>query len=234
MKRTLFSILACIILASLIVGFGPPAERKPIAQAVKLIHDVNKKTPEIDWASVKKGDFLASGDQVRTEKNSIAIVRFLDGSLLRVRESSELKLLGEVKDGKFNKTVNVTRGEFTFDIQHQTNEAFTFSSPTSVAAIRGTEGVMGHDDNGDVLTVVEGLVNFLNAFSNQSVNIGTGQTGVSNNDGTISVHQSTPGESSSAQAALDAVHGTGTVKQLDIELKDAQGKKKDMRIKYHN
>ena len=234
MKRRNLVLLSSALLATVFLGFVPPSGDNSIALAVKVIRDVSRKGEKIDWTSAKKGDELYSGDQVRTADRSIAIVKFKDGSMLRVRESSELKLFGKTDNGIFSKTVNVSKGEFSFDIQKQSgNEKFTFSSPTSVAAIRGTEGTFSSSATGDQLVVLEGLVNFLNTLSNKDVNVGAGQTAVSNSDGTIYVRQSTPTESSDAQSELDAANGTGKAKQLDIEVKDKDGNKKKVRINYH-
>jgi hypothetical protein len=234
MKMNIVIITLCILFAGIITGFVPPAGENTIALAVKVIHDVSRKAADVDWTTAKKGDMLYSGDQVRTGERSVAIVKFKDNSMLRVRESSELKLFGETKDGVFSKTVNVSHGEFTFDIEKQkSNEKFMFSSPTSVAAIRGTKGTMHHGDIGDKVVILDGLVNLLNSFSNKNVDVGTGETGESNNDGTIFVRKSTPDELNAAREAIDAGRGTGKSKQFDIELKDKEGNKKKLRIKYH-
>jgi hypothetical protein len=234
MKINIFAVLFCVLFTGLVSGFVLPPGENTIALAVKVIHDVSRKAADVDWTTAKKGDMLYSGDQVRTGERSVAIVKFKDNSMLRVRESSELKLFGETKDGVFSKTVNVSRGEFTFDIEKQkSNEKFTFSSPTSVAAIRGTKGTMHHGELGDKVVILDGLVNLLNSFSNKDVNVNSGETGESNNDGTIYVRKSTPDELKAAQEAIDAGRGTGKSKQFDIELKDKEGNKKKLRIKYH-
>jgi hypothetical protein len=205
-----------------------------VALAIKTVQDVSRKTTDIDWTKAKKGDILYSGDQVRTGERSIAIVKFKDNSMLRVRENSELKLYGEEKNGVFSKTVHVDRGQFSFDIQKQQNEQFTFTSPTSVASIRGTEGFMETGANEDLVTVTEGLVTLLNQFSNMSVDIGAGQTGYSRRDGTVDVRTSSPQQQSRAENEIRTGRGTGTEKNLDIELQDPQGNKKLMRIRYRD
>ncbi|MFI5252914.1 MAG: FecR domain-containing protein [Bacteroidota bacterium] len=233
MKHKIILFILCPLIAGVVSGFIPPPDNT-IALAVKVIHDVSKKAANLDWATAKKGDFLYSGDQIRTGERSIAIVKFKDNSMLRVRESSELKLFGEVKEGVFSKTVNISHGEFSFDIQKQKeNEKFTFSSPTSVAAIRGTKGVMDHSSDGDQVVVLEGLVNLLNSLSNKNVDIAAGETGESHSDGSIFVRKSRSGEVDSTRNAINAGHGAGTIKQLDIELKDGDNNKKKLRIKYH-
>jgi len=235
MKKYTLQFVVIALCAVFMVGFMPPGDQQTIALAVRVIRDVSHKSDKIDWTKAKPGEMLYSGDLVRTGAKSIAIVKFMDNSMLRVRESSELKIFGEQKEGVFSKTVQVNSGEFSFDIQHQQeNEKFTFSSPTSVAAIRGTEGDLEHSSAGDKLIVVDGLVSFLNTLSNQSVDVSTGQTGVSNPDGTIFVRDSSPDEKNNAQNALNSAHGSGTSKDLQIQLKDKNGNNKTLDIKYKN
>jgi ferric-dicitrate binding protein FerR (iron transport regulator) len=215
-------------------GLMMTAGEKSIALAVKVIRDVNRRTETIDWASVKKGEMMYSGDKVRTGDRSIAIVKFTDNSILRVREKSELQILGEQKDGALEKNVHLSRGEFSFDIQKQENEKFIFSSPTSVAAIRGTRGTFVRLDSGDVVVVLEGLVNLLNSISNTGVDIGAGQTGISYTDGRVFVRDATSNERNNAQRSVNAGSGSGRENLLDIELKDDQNKKKRLRIRYRD
>ena len=228
-------LLSFIMIAALAVfGFSPGTGDKTIALAVKIIHDVSRKPSDLDWTNAKKGDLLFSGDQVRTGDRSIAIVKFKDKSMIRVRQNSELKIFGDNKDGAFNKTVNLLRGEFSFDIQKQEDEKFTFTTPTSVAAIRGTEGTFIEGETGDLLVVLHGLVNFLNTLSNNNVDVHDGETGVSNSDGTVFSRASTPEEKDAAQAALNAALQSGSVKEMDLEFKDKDGSKKKLRIHYRN
>lgn len=229
-------LLMMIIVVGMVCGVGIAVSGEgSVALAVKVIQDVSRKTTEIDWTKAKKGDVVYSGDQLRTGERSIAIVKFKDNSMLRVRENSELKLFGEMKEGKFSKTVHVDRGQFSFDIEkQQQNEQFTFTSPTSVASIRGTQGYMQSAEGQDVVTVIEGLITLMNTFSNNSVNVGTGQTGFSNRDGSVDVRPATPEEQNRAEDEIRAGRGSGAEKTLEIELQDPEGRKSLMRIRYRD
>lgn len=233
MRTKIFFITACILVSVLTLGFLPlNGDNSTIALAVKIILDVSRKSAGVDWTKAKKGDILYSGDEIRTGDRSIALVKFKDNSMLRVREKSELKFYGEQKEGVFSKTVHISRGEFSFDIQKQENERFTFSSPTSVAAIRGTQGDMHHLDNGDAVTVLNGVVNLLNVLSNTSVDVGAGETGFSGTDGSVSKRKSTTNEHHDAQQSIESAKGSGRERSMQIELQDAQGNKKLMDIRY--
>ncbi|MBI3193256.1 MAG: FecR domain-containing protein [Ignavibacteriae bacterium] len=232
MKKVLITI--SILAVGLMFGFVMTAGEKSIALAVKVIREVSRRTETIDWASVKKGELIYPGDKVRTGERSIAIVKFTDNSILRVREKSELQLLGEQKEGALEKNVHLTRGEFSFDIQKQENEKFIFTSPTSVAAIRGTRGTMVRLDSGDVVVVLEGLVNLLNSISNTGVDVGPGQTGISYTDGRVFVRDATSNETNDARRSINAGSGSGRENLLDIELKNDRNNKKRLRIRYRD
>lgn len=234
MKTKVVVMIVFGFFSTLLLRLSADSADKTIALAIKIIQDVSRKPVDLDWTKAKKGDLLYSGDYVRTGDRSIAIVKFKDNSMLRVREKSELKVIGEQKEGVFSKTVAVERGEFSFDIQKQENEQFTFTSPTSVASIRGTQGLMQSEQSGDIVTVIEGLINLLNTSSNNSVNVGAGQTGLSRRDGTIDVRNASKDESSRAENAVRAGRSGGVEKKLEIELEDAQGEKQLLRIRYRD
>ena len=204
-----------------------------IATVSKVVQDVSKKVAAADWSKAQKGDLLSSGDELKTGEKSIAVVKFKDNSIIRVREKAELKLQGETTRGSLSKTVLVNKGTVGFEVQKQENEKFTFTSPTSVASIRGTKGMLETAGTGDELIVTEGLVNLLNLISNKSVNVGAGQTGVSRQDGTVSSRQSTPQERDRALNAL-AVGDDSRQNELRIELRDPQGNTKELKIRYRD
>jgi hypothetical protein len=109
MRTKIFFITACLMASVLTVGFYPSSgDNTTIALAVKIILDVSRKSSGVDWTKAKKGDILYSGDEIRTGERSIALVKFKDNSMLRVREKSELKFYGEQKEGVFSKTVHIS------------------------------------------------------------------------------------------------------------------------------
>ena len=130
--RILFTVAVCAAeLCSL--GFRPA--NTTVALITKTVQEVTKKTPVDEWKKAAKGDPLLSGDQVQTGLQSLAIVTFIDKSIVRLREQSLLSIVGESGGpGALSKTVQLSNGAFGFDVkkQHQ-NELFRMTSPTSVA-----------------------------------------------------------------------------------------------------
>lgn len=132
----------------------------PIAIVQKTVGEVQYKKSDNDWESAKKGITLEDKDALMTGGRSLAVVSFIDGSVLRVRENSELIVYGEKNGDLLNKNVEVKKGKFGFDVKPQKNEEFRFITPSVVASIKGTSGFIEIKD--DSSTVI-----FLNSGSMQ-------------------------------------------------------------------
>jgi hypothetical protein len=215
------SILLCIAGSSVA---SPPGSTAGLF--LKVILSVSQKTAEADWFPAQKGWPVAYGDMVRTGEKSLAIIRFTDKSLVKVREKSELTVSGDV--GK--KNVSLRGGVIGFNIQkQQANEEFQFSSPTSVASIRGTGGQFTSGSSSDTLIVVEGTVLLSNTVSNRSMEVGAGYTGISGADGNLEVRPSTPAERAAGEAAASA---SEEQKSLEFDLKDSQDGRRKLKIEF--
>ena len=217
-------------LASAYAAVAPPAETS-IALLSKIILDVSRREAGKEWEKAKRGETLGSGDMVKTGEKSIAIIKFKDNSLVRVRESSELTVTGTLKGNAFSKSVDIENGVVGFNIKKQgTEEEFRFTSPTSVASIRGTGGLFAVADTSDTLTIIDGAGTMTNRNSRTAVDVQAGFTGISNHDGTIQSRPSTPEE---RRAAEDAVKTGEQQRKLELELRDSQGKTKQLRIDFN-
>lgn len=200
-----------------------------MALVFKIVQDVTKKTSTADWTKALKGENLASGDQVKTGTRSLAIVKFLDNSILRVREQSVLTVSGEGSRGAQVKTIQLEAGAFGFDVKKQRqNEQFRLTSPTSVASIRGTKGKWCGGTGKDTLVVGEGLVNLKNMVSNKDLDVPAGFIGFSNDDGSLSSRRATTEELADANTAATG----GSQNELNLELKDAKGNRKELKLRY--
>lgn len=122
--------------------FSQDKDATPIALLKKVVKDVSyKKIDATDWATARTGVPLLSGEQVKTGFKSLALVLFTDGTgLLRVRENSTMYIYGDRDGNKINKNTFIEKGLIGFDVNKQEAEEFKFTTPTAVAAIRGTAG----------------------------------------------------------------------------------------------
>ena len=230
MTRVSSIFIALLLLATV---FVTPAEPSAITIGLlsKIIADVSKMEVGKNWLPAKKGETLSSGDRVKTGAKSVAIIKFMDNSLVRVRELSEVVVSGSLNGSDFSKSVEVRMGVIGFTVQKQRQgEEFRFTSPTSVASIRGTGGAFNSSGVGDTLIILEGTVHFTNLQSNRSLDVAAGFTGISQPNGSVFSRQSTPRERQEAENAL-----TGDAqKTLEFELHDRDGNPKNLRIEYHD
>jgi hypothetical protein len=204
---------------------------KPIAMIMKIIkEDVHRRTPGSDWQLAKRGDRLASKDNLKTGPKAFAIVKFNDNTLLKVRPNSEITITGEIAGTVFSKSVDLTRGGTDFDVNKQEKEKFEFTTPTSVASIRGTNGrFITNPDSSDYLFINRGLASLLNLISQKSTDVGSGQVGISYRDGRVEVRIMTQEEQSELQDTGQLREGGG-LQNFEMDFRDNQGQNHQLKI----
>jgi len=131
-----------------------------VAVLTKAVNMVEAKVGSASWATAKVGLTMKTGDEVKTGMKSLAVVKFTDNSLLRVRENTSIKIYSEKKGTDVNKNTHVEKGTVGFNVTKQnSSEEFKFTTPTMVASIRGTEGFVQVTEEGNsILAVTEGAV----------------------------------------------------------------------------
>jgi len=223
------AVALLVLAATHTVQASSPNPDQVIGVLSKAVLDVTHKPSGQDWATATRGQALSQGHTLRTGEKSVAIVKFKDNSLLRLRELSEVTLSGSQSGQSLSKSVDLLNGVIGFSVSKQrAGEEFRFSTPTSVASIRGTGGSLSKGAT-DVLVVVEGVVNFLNRVSGKAVDVQAGFTGVSWPDGKLDVRVSTEAERASA---LEAARSGDQPRQLKLEIRNGQGEQKDLIIDY--
>lgn len=95
------------------------------------------------WTAAKRTDTLRLGDKLRTARSAQSIVRFEDGTILRIAERTEIHFVSPSSKNNrepATREVAVLKGALTYDVKANPNQPFRFRSPTAVAAIKGTTG----------------------------------------------------------------------------------------------
>jgi len=231
MRYRRVSLVVMIILAGSAFSAAAFAQSS-VALVSRVVLDVTKKQADKEWQKAARGETLTTGDRVKTGEKSLALIKFKDNSLVRVRERSELTVAGEMDGSAFSKSVNVEKGVVGFNIRRQQpDEEFRFTSPTSVASIRGTGGQFSASGTSDTLIVVEGVVRLTNKFSSQYVDVQAGFTGISKVDGTVETRPSSPEE---RQTAIESSRLSEQDNRLEFEFQDGQGNRKQLRIDYRD
>jgi hypothetical protein len=209
--------------AILFFGFINYAPTIAIVQLVK--NKAYHKPPKVEeWKPAQKGVGLESGTLVKTDEKSFLLIKFLDGSFLRVGESTTLEVIGENPKGNYSRKINVENGGVDFKVT-KVKGKFEFTTPLSVATIRGTEGVLISRTDADTLMVREGEVDFFNKISNISKTVKAGEIGISTKVGEITTRQITETEQQKSQEIRKAIE------KREIEIRGKTGEGKEIRIK---
>jgi hypothetical protein len=214
MKNKIIIISVLVLLGMLSLGQKSQQDKKDIsAYIVKVIRDVNMKSPTTGWQKAVPLTKLKSGYELKTEKGSLAMILFADQSKLILREKSIVTIKGEVQGKEIlSRSVHMDRGNMIFNVKKAETEQFRFSSPISVASIRGTEGGYVAGGNQDLFTISEGLAEFTNSISGRSTNVGTGQTGVADSSGTLNLRKANKKELDNITNGTSEGEGNGQEK----------------------
>jgi len=183
MKRS-FGLVIIVVVAALLAA---PAwnfqDKKPVAAyIIKVVKDVERRSSgTTGWSKALLLSELKAGYEVRTQEKSFAMIKFADDSKVAVREKSIITISGETDaNGKIlNRDVYIERGRTSFEVKKQETEQFRFTSPISVASIRGTLGGTGFDpgENMADITIITGVAEFSSSRTGCKVDIRGGMTG---------------------------------------------------------
>ncbi len=203
-------------------GETPKAEPQGVAIVIKAIKVVEAREKQENWKSVQRGQQLNSGTQVRTGAQSFSILKFADNSVVRVTENSEIVVRGDKSGaGAMSKTVELNLGKVGFNIKKQgPNEQFRFTSPTSVASIKGTTGY--YNPTSLLILTGSGILSLPDGTGGKDV--GSGEIGEIVN-GQVQVRKATAEEIEDARRALAELN-----ERIIIKLRDANGNIREIEI----
>ncbi len=202
MKRKIINLVIKQLLLSggilFLTGFMSGTGDTPVALVKKVVKDVTFRGSESTaWENAKAGVALIDGNEIKTGSKSLALVLFTDGSgILRVRENSSLQIYGKKDNNRIDKNTYIDKGEVGFEVSKQQNEEFTFTTPTVVASIRGTDGYVGvaSDSTTTIMCNTGNILLNSQMGSKQVNNVTGGNTAIIGKDGSISITVSTGDE----------------------------------------
>ena len=218
-KKTFFTILICSFL------FG--GER--IAVATKVIGSVEFIRGKDFSKSLKKGHIIESGDILKTKKGGFAAIIFVDDkSALKIKENTELEIVGNTKNQSIAKRISLINGTVRAQVENQKNKDFIVQTSVSVASVKGTDfWLISDKSKGDSIIGIEGVIQLANKISGEIIDIRKGITGLSSNNGKLESFNTDPKTIPSDPSGDDTVN-----QKIRIEFIDASGKKKILVIEY--
>jgi FecR protein/Putative zinc-finger len=123
---------------------------------------------ETKTASIAPGAKLAKGELVRTGKDSRAVVRLGDGSLIEMKDRSEFYL---TKNGE-GTTIHLNRGSIVVEAAKQKGERLFVETGDSLVSVTGTVFSVNNGTKGSRVSVIEGEVNLNHAGSDRVLRAG--------------------------------------------------------------
>ncbi|HSK63226.1 MAG TPA: FecR domain-containing protein, partial [Pyrinomonadaceae bacterium] len=159
------------IAAALVIGFGllavPFIQRYwPFGEfdaTVQAAEGQVFQVADTQTASVTAGAKLQKGERVRTAKDAHAVVRLGDGSLIEMRERSELYL---TRTGQ-GTTIHLDRGSIVVEAAKQKDGKLFVESGDSLVSVTGTVFSVNNGTKGSRVSVIEGEVSLNHAGSDR-------------------------------------------------------------------
>jgi len=125
----------------LLVLLAAAPSRAAETPAARLVESVGETKAESGGAGrfAKTGEALAAGDVVTTGKGATAVIELTDGSRLKLRESSRLRLEPSAAGSRATEVMLLLGGVFARVTKRAAGAEFRVRTPGAVAAVRGTE-----------------------------------------------------------------------------------------------
>lgn len=114
-----------------------------------------QKGEDETWLEVERDIPLEQGDRIKTGVESYADILIDDGSLLKLEENTELlltELSADFETKRIESSISILIGRLLSNIASFTHykSRFEVKTPTSIAAVRGTEFVVDATDTQDI------------------------------------------------------------------------------------
>jgi len=174
-----------------------------------LIGDVHVRESVLqkEWNKLTLNQDLNEKEIVKTGNESRCELLFPDGSKVSILSNSMMQIKDVAHKNNRKTNLFTLLGSFYFKVKKALGDQFRIKSPSSVAAIRGTEFMLINKQNQSELLVKSGTVEFSDINESQKVIVNSGQKSIIKSGG----FPSQPMELSEAEkSALDKLSGSET------------------------
>lgn len=131
---------------------------RPIAIVRRFRPDVYVSASDGEWVEATTAHQLFDSDTLQTGDEGYAVVQFMDNSVAKMKPNSILIITGEVSSGgRTAARLAMELGEVFLEVSGR-NSDYEMSTPTAVAAVKGTKFNTNVDGSGSTFTGFSGLV----------------------------------------------------------------------------
>lgn len=178
-------IISLIVLSLSFIIFA----QDNVAITLKAKGNVNLTRSE-DLRLVKEGENLFNKDELESQSESFAVVKFVDGSsLIKLFPNSILTLNTEEEDGELNKKNSLKVGSLWAKVSKKTG-LFEVDTPNTVVSVKGTEFMVEVDELGLAsVSVKEGEVTIKAKDTDKETIVLPGQKANEDEKGDIDVRE---------------------------------------------
>ena len=236
MRRIVIGTIALVLLAgALPMEAHAQQDHQNLAIVYKLLLDQQAWVIPASAAQYGAipGALLNNGDQVITDINTRAAIRFTDdGSIIRMNPDSELRITAEGERSALRKTINIDVGELWAKVNRREGAEYRIETPTAVAAVKGTEFYVRVGPNGETTIITtDGVLDFFTGVGTVEISAGTTGTVLTATEAPA-VAQTQPGEVQSFGdlAGEDEGGDESEFVEIVITFMDASGNQKTMTI----
>ena len=149
-----------------------PALAKSVSGSVLI-----KRASKSNFKPLRDNNKIRVGDEVATRKGNV-LVEFADGSTIRLEENSNLifnKLSHFGRTGMVDTRLRLKKGSISTEVTPLVKGSrYEITTPSAVAAVRGTEFRLSTKENETQLEVIDGIVTFQGEHGSTQVTAGNG------------------------------------------------------------
>ncbi len=147
------ALIAGIGMAQFVVREMMPFGSKDSAVVHKIDGDLFR-IAETSHVPIVEGDVIAEGETIRTGRDGSSVVRLTDGSLIEVRQRSELR----IQEGRRGTTIALERGSVIVQAAKQRQRHLYVATDDCEVSVTGTIFSVNHGTKGSRVSVIEGEV----------------------------------------------------------------------------
>jgi hypothetical protein len=155
----------CIGLAGLFISERLDWSGRTLAGTVENANGAVYVVSDTQSRQLAAGEQLQKGERVRTAKDSNAVLRLADGSIVEMRERSEFS----VSENRRGVTVRLERGDVIVEAAKQDKGRLYVQTPDSLVSVKGTIFAVESGTKGSRVSVVEGEVQVNHAGKDETL-----------------------------------------------------------------